>query len=51
MGDGTRENPYTREDVLKTIEKHGGPKGLNLAGKMFEEAIDLRDTHLEKAKA
>ena len=29
MGDGTRKNPYTREDVLKRIEENGGKaKGL-----------------------
>jgi hypothetical protein len=42
MGDGTQKNPYTREDVRKLIEKNGGTaKGLNLSGKVFEEAIDL----------
>ena len=24
MGDGTKENPLTREDVLKKIEENGG---------------------------
>jgi len=30
MGDGTKENPYTREDVLRLIEENGGTaKGLD----------------------
>jgi len=42
MGDGTSENPYTREDVLRLIEENGGKaKGLDLSGKHFEEGIDL----------
>jgi uncharacterized protein YjbI with pentapeptide repeats len=42
MGDGTRENPYTREDVLRRIRARGGKtKGLNLSGKYFEDEIDL----------
>ncbi len=42
MGDGTAENPYTREDVLKLIEQNGGKaEGLDLSGKVFEEAVDL----------
>jgi len=33
MGDGTQENPFTREDVLKKIEENGGTaKGLDLSG-------------------
>ena len=24
MGDGTQENPFTRDDVLKLIEENGG---------------------------
>lgn len=35
------EKPLTREDVLKLIEEHGGPEGLDLSGKKFEEEIDL----------
>ncbi len=61
MGEGTEQNPYTREDVLKAIEENGDTaKELDLSGKVFEEAIDLsdldlhgiilRNTHLEKAK-
>jgi hypothetical protein len=42
MGDGTRENPYTREDVLRLIEENGDKaEGLDLSGKVFEENIDL----------
>ena len=44
MGDGTEQNPFTREDVLRRIEENGGTaKGLDLSGKRFEEGIDLRD--------
>jgi uncharacterized protein YjbI with pentapeptide repeats len=42
MGDGTKENPYTGEDVLRLIEENDGTaKGLDLSGKTFEECIDL----------
>ncbi len=42
MGDGTIENPYTREDVLRLIEENGGTaEGLNLSRATFVEAIDL----------
>ena len=42
MGDGTKENPYTREDVLRLIEQNGGrAEGLDLSGQRFIEAIDL----------
>lgn len=48
MGDGTRENPYTREDVLKLIEENGGKaKGLDLSGKVFKRGIDLSELDLE----
>ena len=47
MGDGTKENPYTRKDVEKKIEEHGGKaKGLDLSGKVFEAEIDLRELDL-----
>ena len=55
MGDGTRENPFTREDVLRLIEENGGTaKGLDLSGKWFEREINLKGTilasvHLERA--
>ena len=51
MGDGTKENPYTREDVLKLIEENGGKaEGLDLSGKTFEEGIDLSGLNLSGIK-
>ena len=48
MGDGTKENPYTREDVLRLIEENGGTaEGLDLSAKEFEEDIDLHELNLE----
>ncbi len=48
MGDGTRENPYTREDVLRLIKENGGKaEGLDLSGKAFEQGIDLRGLNLK----
>jgi len=55
MGDGTKENPFTREDVLRLIEENGGTaEGLDLSRKVFKVAIDLssldlRGIILEKA--
>lgn len=50
MGDGTKENPYTREDVLRLIEEHGGTAaGLDLSGKVFEEGVDLTEIDLTGA--
>lgn len=47
MGDGTEQNPYTREDVLSFIKENGEKaEGLNLAGKTFEAGIDLRGCDL-----
>lgn len=47
MGDGTKENPFTREDVLGLIKKSGNrAKGLDLSGKQFEEDIDLHGLDL-----
>ena len=47
MGDGTKENPYTREDVIRLIKENGGrAEGLDLSGKTFEAGIDLRDLNL-----
>jgi len=47
MGDGTEENPFTREDVVRLIEEHGGTaKGLDLSGKQFEDKVDLRGQNL-----
>ena len=48
MEDVTKQNPYTREDVLRLIEENGGTaKGLDLSGKVFEEGIDLRNLNLQ----
>ena len=48
MGDGTKENPYTREDVLRLIEENGGKaERLDLSRKIFEDKINLRELHLE----
>jgi len=55
MGDGTKENPYTREDVLRLIEENvGTAEGLDLSGRVFEAGIglgklDLRGIILKKA--
>jgi len=46
MGDGIN-TPFTREDVEAKIKEHGGPKGLDLSGKVFEEGIDLRELNLK----
>ena len=47
MGDGTKEKPYTRKDVMRRIKANGGTaEGLNLSGKVFEDGIDLRDLDL-----
>lgn len=49
MGDGTKQNPYTREDVLRLIRENGGKaKGLDLSGKVFEQGIDLRELDLSR---
>lgn len=48
MGDGTKENPYTRADVLRLIKKNGGKaEGLDLSGKVFKEEVDLHGLDLE----
>ena len=48
MGDGTRENPFTREDVLRLIEENGGrAEGLDLSDKVFVESVDLRGLDLK----
>jgi uncharacterized protein YjbI with pentapeptide repeats len=47
MGDGTQEKPFIREDVMDIISRRGGDTfGLNLSGKHFEGAIDLRNLKL-----
>jgi len=49
MGDGTKENPYTREDVLRLIKENGDTaEGLDLSGKVFEKMIDLSDLDLRR---
>jgi len=35
--------PLTRKDVERKIDEHGGPQGLDLSGKEFEEGLDLSD--------
>ncbi len=54
MGDGTVQNPFTREDVQRIIEEyvkeHGNTEKLDLSDKVFEEGIDLRglnNNHLQ----
>jgi hypothetical protein len=48
MGDGTKDNPYTRKDVLRLIKENGGTaKSLDLSGKVFEEEINLSDLPLK----
>jgi len=54
-----KEKPLTREDVLKMIEEHGGPEGLDLSERNLEgidlssenidTPIDLHDIILRKA--
>lgn len=51
MGDGTVQNPFTREDVLRLIEENGGrAEGLDLSEKVFVEQIDLSDLDLSGIK-
>ena len=48
MGDGTKENPYTRKDVERLIEERGGTAiRLDLSNKIFVEAIDLSGLDLQ----
>lgn len=48
MGDGTKSNPYTREDVKKMIEDRAGmTEGLNLSRKWFKQLIDLSELDLK----
>jgi hypothetical protein len=42
------EKPLTREEVLKMIEEHGGPEGLDLSGRNLT-GIDLSEIHLSGA--
>jgi hypothetical protein len=47
MGDGTQENPYTREDVLRLLKEAEEPDLVpDLSEKVFEEGIDLRGLDL-----
>jgi hypothetical protein len=40
MGDGTKENPYTRKDVLRRIRNNGGTaKGLDLSNSGLKEVL------------
>jgi hypothetical protein len=48
MGDGTKENPYTREDVLKLIKENGDTaERLDLSSKFFEDIIKLNKLNLD----
>jgi len=48
MGDGTKEKPYTRKDVVKAIEENGGDaRRLVLSDKWFEAGINLQNLPLE----
>ncbi len=43
MGDGTEQNPFTREDVLRLIKENGGTaEGLDLLGIILERAVFSR---------
>ena len=47
MGDGTKDSPYTREDVLSLMETEVGVDGsLDLSEKHFEIGIDLSNIDL-----
>jgi len=55
---GDEEKPLTREDVLKLIEEHGGPEGLNLSRRNLkgidlsgepEKSLDLHGINLAMA--
>ncbi len=49
MGDGTREKPYTREDVERRVRRNGRTaKGLDLSGKVFKEETNLRGFYLNE---
>lgn len=44
-----KENPLTREDVLRLIEQNGGTaRRLDLSGKVFEDGVDLSKINLEE---
>lgn len=46
MTERTRENPLTREQVIALIKANGGPKGLDLSRRTFEQSIDLSNLYL-----
>ena len=47
MGDGTAQNPYTREDMLKKIEGMKEPHDwVDLSGGESEYKVDLRGLSL-----
>ena len=49
MGDGTKENPFTREDVCREIDKCRSKGEVpNFSNKEFEEGIDLRGFDLRE---
>jgi hypothetical protein len=41
MGDGTKDNPFTRADVEAKMKEHGSPEEVYPAGKYFQAKIDL----------
>ena len=42
MGDGTKENPFTRADVeAKIKENDGTAMGLDLSNRKFQDNVDL----------
>ncbi|MFC1873255.1 hypothetical protein ACFLW3_00365 [Chloroflexota bacterium] len=48
MEDRTKENPYTREDVLRLIEENNRTaNGLDLSEKTYANGIDLSNLELE----
>lgn len=50
MGDGTKENPFTREDVEARIKESGETaERLDLSGKHFQEGINLYGLNLKRA--
>jgi hypothetical protein len=52
MGDGTRENPFTSEDVIELVAGNGdNAQGLDLSGKYFIGGIDLSGLDLEGVNA
>lgn len=51
MGDGTKEKPLTREDVLRLIKENGNTaEGLDLSNRKFQDNVDLSDLNLSGIK-